>query len=637
MLVVLLTQFKLSVTEFSGSALLLFEMGNKASVRGEVTTAYQAARDDDSDLLDSLKEMNAEARKTALETNIKDGDDLATPLIIAARDGKLDFVKVLLRYEANIEARGTIKIDREIIDGCTALWVAAAYGHLAVVRRLIEQNAEVDARTSTNSTPLRAATFHGYLDIVRCLVENGAEVNARKKVNLTTPLMLACYDGRIDVASYLVENGADIHLEDHIGNTALHYAAMRGYVELVGKVLALGAEQKQNHKCLTPLLAASNDCKIEMVEYLVTRPECTKEQRVEALELLGATIANEPRVYDIEKAFSYMKRGMEERYEDPSCPLLKKKMEPVEAYQNRAESQTLEELSLLEGDDHAIHMEGLLIRERILGTGNTELLYVIRYRGAVLVDSKEYELAMALFKRAIETSLNCDVTETTDLRYLTDIFEEMVQNGHSLSTKNIEDIFEKLTEMFKSGKLQEELKKEAEQELFFNALYLLIIYRKLQVPLEMKTGYIINPLQRFLRLNPLSHSDGNTLLHSVVWHKTPVKSAVCKLPCIETMKLILHSGCEVNAVNNEGNTPLHLAVTFVPGPEQEETLKEMLELLLDLGADTKLENNNGQTAMDCCETDEARRILYEKEGLKPLNIDARKVRKVWFNSFYILP
>ena len=82
--------------------MLLFEMGNKqnkASVRGEVTSAYnyQAARDDGSDLLDSLKEMNAEARKFALETNIKDGDDLATPLVIAARDGKLDFVKVLLR------------------------------------------------------------------------------------------------------------------------------------------------------------------------------------------------------------------------------------------------------------------------------------------------------------------------------------------------------------------------------------------------------------------------------------------------------------------------------------------------------------------------------------------------------------
>ena len=478
MLVVLLTPFKLSVAEFRGSALLLFEMGNKTSVGGEATTAYQAARDDDSDRLDSLKEMNAESRKAALETNIKDGDDLGTPLIIAARDGKLDFVKVLLRYEANVEARGTIKIDGKIVDGCTALWVAAANGHLAVVRLLIEQNAEVDARTSTNSTRLRAAAFDGHLDIVRCLVENGADVNARYIFYLSTPLMVACYHGHIDVASYLVENGADIHLEDFIGTTSLHLAARKGHVEVVDKLLALGAEQKKNHKSLTPLLAASNNCEIEMVEYLVTRPECTKEQRVEALELLGATIANDLDAYDIEKAFSYMKRGMEERFEDPSCPLLKRKMEPVEAY--------------------AIGMEGLLIRERILGTNNTELSFPIRYRGAVLADSKKYELCIPLFKRAIETAMNCDVPKTADLDHLTDVFARMVQNGLKLSPKNIENVFEKLvdgnrklTEALKTGKLQEVHKKEAQiaqQELLFCALYLLIMYKKVQVPLETKNG-----------------------------------------------------------------------------------------------------------------------------------------------------
>ena len=101
-----------------------------------------------------------------------------------------------------------------------------------------------------------------------------------------------------------------------------------------------------------------------MVEYFSNRPECTKEQRIEGLELLGATIANKRNVYDIEKAFLYIKRGMEERFEKKSCPLLKKQMKPLEIYQNRKESQTLEELVLLQGDDHAIHMEGLIIRER---------------------------------------------------------------------------------------------------------------------------------------------------------------------------------------------------------------------------------------------------------------------------------
>ena len=646
--VVLLTQFKSSVAEFRGFEFVLFVMDSKASVR-DVTTAYQADPDEGSALLDLLKDLNAESRKAALETKIKDGDDLATPLIIAARDGKLDFLKVLLRYEANIEARGTIKIESgefsEVVEDCTALWIAAVKGHFDVVRLLIEQNAEVDSRTSTNSTPLRAAAFKGHLGIVRCLVENGADVNARKNFN-DTLLMVACYKGHLDVASYLVKHGANMNLQDHHGRSCLHYASERGHVQLVCELLALGAKQIQALDRLTPLLEACDDCNIEMVECFINRPECSKEQRIDALELLGATIANNSKAYDIEKAFSFMKRGMEERYEDPSCPLLKKKMEPVEAYQNRTESQTLEELSLLEGDDHAIQMEGLMIRERILGTDNTILRIPIRYRGAVLADSKKYELSVGLWTRAMEIAMNCNVPKTKDLENLTDLIAEMVQKGHSLSPQTIENIFEKLidgkrklSEKLKPGELEEEQKNEAQETLLFNALYLLVMYTKVQVSSEMKNGNMIDLLQRFLCLEPRTR-DGNTLLHLAVWHKTPVRKdaylrGVCKLPCVKAMKLILYAGCDVNSVNTQESTPLHLAVTFVPGPEQVDILKEMLELLLDLGADTKLVDKNGQTVMDCCETDEARGILSAKGGLGAMNIEARKVRKVSFVTPYI--
>ena len=102
---------------------------------------------------------------------------------------------------------------------------------------------------------------------------------------------------------------------------------------------------------------------------------------------------------------------------------------------------------------------------------------------------------------------------------------------------------------------------------------------------------------------------------------------MCKLPCIETMKLILHAGCDVNAVNTEGNTPLHLAVKFKPEPEKVEILREMLLLLLDIGADPKLENKNGQTPLDSCESDEIRRILSEKGRLSAMNVEVGDVRK----------
>ena len=362
-------------------------MADKLSVSDSVTKVYQSARDGSSNLTDLLKRLKTEQRKTALETKTKDGSHFVTPLIIAAHNGHLNSVKILLGYGADIEARGTLKIEHDVIKGCTTLWAAAASGHLNVVKLLIERNADVDGRTSTDSTPLRAAACEGNLEVVGCLVESGANVNARTMIE-KTPLMVACYRGHLSVITYLINKGAFVDLPDKDGNTALHYAAQGGHLETVSQLLALGAPQLPNNQGLTPLLRACDYCSIEIVEYLIKRPECAKEQRIDALELLGATIANDES-RDIKKAFSYMKRGMEMRYEDPAHPLLKKKMEPVEAYQNRKESQTLEELALLEGDDHAIGMEGLIIRERILGSENPAILYEIRFRGSVLADSEE--------------------------------------------------------------------------------------------------------------------------------------------------------------------------------------------------------------------------------------------------------
>ena len=540
-------------------------MGNQP-VRECVTKVYKAARDGSSDLEDLLKRLKTtEQRRTALETKTRDGSHFVTPLIIAAHNGHLNSVTILLRYGADIEDRGTVQIADEVVKGCTPLWAAAASGHLHVVKLFINK-------------------------------------------------------------------GAFIDLQDEDGDNALHYAVKGGHLKIVSELLALGASQLPNDLGLTPLFYACDECFIEMVEHIINRPECTKEQRVDALELLGASIANNSSG-DSEKAFSYMKRGMEERYEDPAHPLLKKKMEPVEVYQNRKESQTLEELALLEGDDHVIGMEGLIIRERILGSDNLANLLKIHYRACVLADSEEYELCSGLYQRALEKKMKSDVAITLeDLTDFTAFFGIMVQKGIHLSPNLIEHFFEALVTASKNSR--EEHENEEQEITLYCALYLLMIYIKVKGHNANMTDF----LQRFLRLNPRTN-DGNTLLHLVVWHETPIFSyddeeledmmqSMCKFPCVETMKFILHAGCDVNAVNTEGNTPLHLAVTFKPAdPEEVVTLSEMLLLLLEIGADPKLANKNGQTPLDSCETDEARRILSEKRGLSAMNVDVNHVRK----------
>ena len=606
-------------------------MADKLSVSDSVTKVYQAARDGSSDLTDLLKQVKTEQRKTALETKTKDGSQITTPLIIAARNGHLNSVKILLSYKADMEDRGTVKIENDVIEGSTPLWAAAATGYLDVVKLLIEQNADVDGRVSTGGTPLKAAAYDGYLNIVRCLVESGADVNARN-CDESTPLDVACSRGHLSVVTYLINKGAFLDLQCKDGSTALHSAVKWSHFEIVSQLLALGASQLPNNQGLTPLLYACNECSIEIVEHIIKRPECTKEQRIDALELLGATIAiNRPcDTEDMKKAFSYMKRGMEERYEDLAHPLLKKKMEPVEAYQNRKESQTLEELALLEGDAHAIGMEGLIIKERILGPDNPAIVFDIRYRGAVFADFKQYELCFGLWKRAMERkATNNDDSIIKDLKSYASVFGEMLQNRILLRPNFIEDAFkilvaasEKRTEKLKEGHESEE-----QEKTLYYALYLLMIYTKVKVQNANMTEF----LQRFLRLNPCC-SDGNTLLHLAAWHETPIKEdnvrSVCKLPCVETVKLILRAGGDVNAVNTEGNTPLHLAVKFKPAePEENEILREMLLSLVDIGADPKLAYKNGQTPLNSCETDEARRILSEKGRLSAMNVAVGKVRK----------
>ena len=618
-----------------------------------VAKVYKAARDGAAVVLRNvLQGMSISERNSALETKTKDRDQITTPLIIAARNGNLDSVKALLGYKQDIEVRGTVKVVDQVIEGCTPLWAAAASGHLDVVKLLIERNADANARTLTNSTPLRAAAYIGRLDIVSCLVANGADVNAINNSE-HTPLMIACYNGHMKIVTYLIESGANMDLQDKQGNTALHEALCNDHgIQIAKELVALGASQLPNDQNVTPLLLASNNCLIDMVEYFIKRPECTKEQRIEGLELLGATIANASRVYDIEKAFSYMKRGMEERFEEKSCPLLKKQMEPLEVYQNRKESQTLEELVLLEGDDHAIHMEGLIIRERILGTDNTELCYPIRCRGAAFADSENYELCFSLWEHAMEIAQRSNESLRFDLEMMASLFCEMLHKSALLRSDCVEGVFERLVieyerqkEMLMSSttKLEEHkvnLLKEELEKLLCCALHLLMIYIKVQGPESKGTTGIFDLMQRFLRLNPRTR-DGKTLLHLAAWYKTEIKEKnvrlVCKLPCVETMKLIMHAGCNVNAINTKGNSPLHLAVTFKPRTENLQLLRDVLEILFDGGIHEDLVNSEGKTAMDIAETDEARWILSVKSRLRLKCTAARAVKKFGLCYVGIVP
>jgi serine/threonine-protein phosphatase 6 regulatory ankyrin repeat subunit B len=115
-------------------------------------------------------------------------------LISASKNGNLKEVKDLL--EASI-----YDIDKADKDGWTALMWASEYGHMDIVKLLVDEGAELDET-------LFKASAGGHLRVVKELLRNGADVNARN-YGMISALGKASSNGHIDVVNELLENGAD--------------------------------------------------------------------------------------------------------------------------------------------------------------------------------------------------------------------------------------------------------------------------------------------------------------------------------------------------------------------------------------------------------------------------------------------
>jgi ankyrin repeat protein len=76
------------------------------------------------------------------------------------------------------------------------LIVASKYGHLEVVKFLVEKGANIHA---DNNLALRCASKYGHLEIVKFLVKNGADIHADND----RVLKLASLNGHFEVVEYL--------------------------------------------------------------------------------------------------------------------------------------------------------------------------------------------------------------------------------------------------------------------------------------------------------------------------------------------------------------------------------------------------------------------------------------------------
>jgi len=148
---------------------------------------------------------------------------------------------------------------------------AAFDGDLWRVRRLVGMGGSVNASGFGGMTALMSAAQSGDLELVRYLLEQGANPNARDSMYAMMPLQHAFVGGNEDVVILLLEHTQDVNATGADGVTALHAAAFgwpdlysterrKEFVEATYLLLERGADVdgRLRDKGWTPLMVAAN-------------------------------------------------------------------------------------------------------------------------------------------------------------------------------------------------------------------------------------------------------------------------------------------------------------------------------------------------------------------------------------------
>ncbi|MDW6022630.1 ankyrin repeat domain-containing protein [Mesorhizobium sp. BAC0120] len=196
-----------------------------------------------------------------------------TALLYAARSGHKELVALLLDKGADINHANLdgstalgLSIARRRHDvvalllergastaglaprGSTLLATAAFEGDQQLVRVLLSHHSDPNEPDGTGKGPLVYSAAKGLTPIVRMLLDAGADPNRRYAHSLTALMWTAGYPDTVPArdglatAELLLARGASIHAVDDRGRSALMIAAGRGHAEMVGWLIAHGAD-----------------------------------------------------------------------------------------------------------------------------------------------------------------------------------------------------------------------------------------------------------------------------------------------------------------------------------------------------------------------------------------------------------
>ncbi len=209
--------------------------------------------------LSKVKELLS-GRKELINTPDENG---STPLIYASKKGHMEIVRYLLENSANVNAKNKSNI--------SPLHYAANYGFKDIVQLLLDKGADINAE-SRIGTPVHRAIYRNHIDVLKLLVKNKANVNVLMMPRKWTPLHCT-FGQKKEAAKILIENGAEIDAMDSQGKTPLFWAINSGNENLINIARMLidkGADVNiVTSTDETPLLVACKKGHAEVVRLLL--------------------------------------------------------------------------------------------------------------------------------------------------------------------------------------------------------------------------------------------------------------------------------------------------------------------------------------------------------------------------------
>jgi ankyrin repeat protein len=167
-----------------------------------------------------------------------DEEEEALPILRPVIRGDVNEVARLLDAEPHLlEARDVNRAN------ATLLVVAAQEGHVGVVRLLLGRGAEVNAAGKFGETALHHAVGGGHEEMVNVLLSSGAD-SGMKSYDGDTALMWASCSGSLGMTKQLLQHmqGRGLNERDNHGRTAVGWACQFGSLEVLRLLLLAGAD-----------------------------------------------------------------------------------------------------------------------------------------------------------------------------------------------------------------------------------------------------------------------------------------------------------------------------------------------------------------------------------------------------------